>query len=41
MLLHFAPGADREAYFEGLPGNADREEEARAAFFLEHDNFWL
>ncbi|CAN5224097.1 hypothetical protein BH23ACT9_BH23ACT9_19660 [soil metagenome] len=41
MLLHFAPGADREAYFEGLPDIADLDETALAAFFLEHDNHWL
>jgi mannose-6-phosphate isomerase-like protein (cupin superfamily) len=41
MLLHFAPGAPREGYFEGLPGLAGASEEERAAFFLEHDTFWL
>jgi mannose-6-phosphate isomerase-like protein (cupin superfamily) len=44
MLLHFAPGAPREAYFEGLasfavsgtPGDGEL-----AAFYLEHDNVWI
>lgn len=44
MLILFAPGADREDYFETL----DRvgrglvmDDEERAAFFLRHDTFWL
>ncbi|MEP7022468.1 MAG: cupin domain-containing protein [Actinomycetota bacterium] len=42
MLLHFAPGAPRESYFEALlPGLGKMSEEERAAFFLEHDTFWL
>ena len=41
MLLHFAPGAPREGYFEGLPALASMSEEERAKFFLEHDTFWL
>ena len=41
MLLHFAPGAPREGYFEGLPDLSGLSEEERAAFFLEHDTFWL
>jgi mannose-6-phosphate isomerase-like protein (cupin superfamily) len=41
MLLHFAPGAPREGYFEGLPGLDAMSEEERAKFFLEHDTFWL
>ncbi|WP_155336662.1 cupin domain-containing protein [Acrocarpospora corrugata] len=44
MLLHFAPGAPREGYFEGLaefavtgrPG-----EEELAKFYFRHDTFWL
>ncbi|RKR90415.1 mannose-6-phosphate isomerase-like protein (cupin superfamily) [Micromonospora pisi] len=40
MLLHFSPGAPREAYFEELPAMADASEEERAEFFLRHDNFW-
>lgn len=41
MLLHFAPGAPREAYFEGLPDMVAMDEAERAAFFLAHDNYWL
>jgi mannose-6-phosphate isomerase-like protein (cupin superfamily) len=41
MLLHFAPGAPREAYFEGLVGLADADEDERADFFARHDNLWL
>ena len=41
MLIHFAPGAPREGYFEGqleLPGMTDEE---KAAFYLRHDNVCL
>jgi mannose-6-phosphate isomerase-like protein (cupin superfamily) len=41
MLLHFAPGAPREGYFEGLPDLAKFTDEERAAFFLHHDTFWV
>lgn len=44
MLLHFAPGAPREGYFEGLLRLADGEEwtaEERDAFMLAHDNIWV
>ena len=42
MLLHFAPGAPREAYFEGLADRvAGMSDPERAAFMLEHDNIWL
>jgi mannose-6-phosphate isomerase-like protein (cupin superfamily) len=41
MLLHFASGAPREEYFEGLVGLAGRSEEDKAEFFLRHDTFWL
>ena len=43
MLLHFAPGAPREAYFEGLAqegGTAAMSPEQRAEFMALHDNFW-
>lgn len=44
MLIHFAPGAPREGYFEGLakwgregrPGKDEIE-----AFYREHDNVWI
>lgn len=41
MLLHFAPGAPREGYFEGLLDLAGTTEQERAEFFLRHDNVWL
>lgn len=44
MLIHFAPGAPREGYFEGLAelgwGRTMTEEE-RLAFYLRHDNHWV
>jgi len=41
MLLHFAPGAPREAYFETLAaGVADYTPEEYDAFTREHDNHW-
>lgn len=41
MLIHFAPGAPREGYFEGLPHIAEMSEEERLEFYLRHDNYWL
>jgi mannose-6-phosphate isomerase-like protein (cupin superfamily) len=41
MLLHFAPGAPREGYFEGLLGLGDMTDDERAEFMLYHDNTWL
>lgn len=41
MLLHFAPGAPREGYFEGLPDLGQMTDEERAAFFVEHDTYWV
>lgn len=41
MLLHFAPGAPREGYFENIPTLAQRSNEERDAFFVEHDTYWL
>jgi quercetin dioxygenase-like cupin family protein len=44
MLILFTPGAPREDYFETLADAARREamdDEARAAFFLRHDTFWV
>jgi mannose-6-phosphate isomerase-like protein (cupin superfamily) len=41
MLIHFAPGAPREAYFEGLNDLAAMTEEERAAFFVAHDNLFI
>lgn len=41
MLLHFAPGAPREAYFEGLIGVTEMTDEERYEFYHRHDNIWL
>jgi mannose-6-phosphate isomerase-like protein (cupin superfamily) len=42
MLLHFAPGAPREGYFEGLARGLDTFTDAeRDAFMAEHDNHWV
>jgi quercetin dioxygenase-like cupin family protein len=45
MLIHFAPGAPREGYFEGLAewGRTGRptDEAEVAAFYVRHDNVWL
>ena len=44
MLLHFAPGAPREAYFEGLARVAAGEtmtEQERDEFMRYHDNYWV
>ncbi len=44
MLLHFAPGAPREAYFEGLARLAAGEtmtEAERDEFMRHHDNYWV
>jgi len=45
MLLHFAPGAPREGYFEGLAewGRTGRpKDEAEVdAFYRRHDNVWV
>lgn len=43
MLIHFAPGAPREGYFEGLARFAVEgrpDDAAMARFFEEHDNAW-
>lgn len=41
MLIHFAPGAPREQYFEGLNHLNEMSPEERAEFFLAHDNNFL
>jgi oxalate decarboxylase/phosphoglucose isomerase-like protein (cupin superfamily) len=41
MLILFAPGAPREPYFEQVAAMAQRSEEERRGFFLEHDTFWV
>lgn len=45
MLILFAPGAPREAYFEGLVEMAEGRwtptEEEKRGFFLDHDNIYV
>jgi mannose-6-phosphate isomerase-like protein (cupin superfamily) len=41
MLLHFAPGAPREAYFEGLVTLGELTDDQRQEFMDYHDNVWL
>jgi mannose-6-phosphate isomerase-like protein (cupin superfamily) len=41
MLLHFAPCAPREAYFEGIPRLAEMAPDEITAFFAAHDNHWV
>jgi len=44
MLLHFAPDAPREPYFETLKAVGDglkMTAEEREAFMVAHDTFWL
>ncbi|WP_331766604.1 cupin domain-containing protein [Embleya sp. NBC_00896] len=41
MLLQFAPGAPREAYFEGVAELAHLTDKERAQFFLRHDNHFV
>jgi mannose-6-phosphate isomerase-like protein (cupin superfamily) len=41
LLIHFAPGAPREAYFEGTAKVAAMSDEEKAEFYLRHDNHWL
>jgi len=41
MLLHFAPGAPREAYFEGLVTLGELTDEQRREFMDYHDNYWV
>ena len=45
MLILFAPGAPREAYFEGLveiaEGRWTPTSDEPQAFFVEHDNIYV
>ena len=41
MLIHFAPGAPREGYFEGILELGSMTDEEKTEFYLRHDNHWL
>lgn len=41
MLMLFAPGAPREAYFEGFAALADLTDDERRQWFARHDNFFV
>ena len=41
MLILFAPGAPREAYFEGFAALADMSDDERSDWFVRHDNYWI
>lgn len=41
FLLLFAPGAPREAYFEGFGALADMTDDERREWFIRHDNIWI
>ena len=44
MLIHFSPGAPREAYFEGnarFAAEGRPSEDVMAAFYAEHDNVFV
>jgi mannose-6-phosphate isomerase-like protein (cupin superfamily) len=40
-LMMFAPGAPREAYFEGFAHLADMTDEERREWFIKNDNYFL
>ncbi|CRZ16383.1 cupin [Mycolicibacterium neworleansense] len=41
LLMLFAPGAPREAFFEGFAQLADLSDEERAEWFIKNDNYFL
>ncbi|TCO62675.1 cupin domain-containing protein [Actinocrispum wychmicini] len=41
MLIHFAPGAPREAYFEDLVHLAEKSQHEVVEFMRYHDTYWL
>jgi hypothetical protein len=44
MLIHFAPGAPREGYFEGnarFAASGRPGEDELAEFYRVHDNHWV
>jgi quercetin dioxygenase-like cupin family protein len=41
ILMLFAPGAPREAYFEGFANLADMTDDEPREWFIKHDNFFV
>ena len=41
LLMLFAPGAPREAYFEGFEQLADLSDDERAEWFIKNDNYFV
>ncbi|MFY2859590.1 cupin domain-containing protein [Mycobacterium sp. THU-M104] len=41
ILMLFAPGAPREAYFEGFAALAELTDDQRREWFVRHDNHWV
>jgi len=41
MLMLFAPGSPREAYFEGFGALADMTDDERREWLVRHDNFFI
>ena len=41
LLMVFAPGAPREAYFEGMAQLAELTDAERAEWFVKNDNIWV
>ncbi|MED5815017.1 cupin domain-containing protein [Mycolicibacterium sp. 050232] len=41
LLMLFAPGAPREAYFEGFAQLADLNDDERAEWFIKNDNYFI
>ncbi|BBY44480.1 hypothetical protein MCEL_27750 [Mycolicibacterium celeriflavum] len=41
LLMLFAPGAPREAYFEGFSQLGDLTDEERSEWFIKHDNYFV
>lgn len=41
MLMLFAPGAPREAYFEGITELTGLDDAERAEFFVQHDSYFV
>ena len=41
ILMLFAPGAPREAYFDGFGALADMTDDERREWFIHHDNFFV